>query len=100
MASFMVTNPFDGVMNSLPLTIFGGARSPDPMMITRAFGTAGVLLILVLILFILARLAARPASNKPGPIRRLRRLVGSAAASLSSQSRVSTETSSKSKGVS
>ncbi|WP_300681120.1 phosphate ABC transporter permease PstA [Nocardioides sp.] len=90
MASFMVTNPFDGVMNSLPLTIFGGARSPDPMMITRAFGTAGVLLILVLILFILARLAARPASNKPGPIRRLRRaLTGLATPKKSSEKGVS-----------
>jgi phosphate transport system permease protein len=75
MASFMVTNPFDGVMNSLPLSIFGGARSPEPLMITRAFGTAGTLLVLVLVLFVLARLAARPAGAAPGPLTRVRRLV-------------------------
>ena len=71
-ASFMVAKPFHGVMNSLPLSIFGGARSPEPLMIQRAFGTAGTLLILVLVLFILARLAARPAGARPGPFRRLR----------------------------
>lgn len=72
MASFMVTNPFDGVMNSLPLSIFGGARSPEPLMVTRAFGTAGTLLILVLVLFVLARLAARPRRSTPGLLARLR----------------------------
>ena len=31
-AGFFVANPTDGVMNSLPLYIFTGARSPEPMM--------------------------------------------------------------------
>lgn len=59
-ATFFVTNPTDGVMNSLPLFIFKGARSPEPMDIDRAFAAATVLLVLVLILFVIARLVARP----------------------------------------
>jgi phosphate transport system permease protein len=64
-ASFMVTNPTDGVMNSLPLYIFTLVRSGEPMAIDRAFGAATVLLLLVLVLFVTARLLARPSSNKP-----------------------------------
>ncbi len=60
-ASFFVTDPTDGVMNSLPLYIFTGARSPEPLMIERAFAAATVLLVLVLVLFVVARLVARPA---------------------------------------
>lgn len=60
-ASFLVTDPTDGVMNSLPLYIFTGARSPEPLMIERAFAAATVLLVLVLVLFVVARLVARPA---------------------------------------
>ena len=59
-AGFMVTNPTDGAMNSLPLFIYSTVRSGEPTAITRAFGAATVLLILVLLLFITARLLARP----------------------------------------
>lgn len=59
-ATFYVTDPTDGVMNSLPLFIFKGARSPEPMDIERAFAAATVLLALVLVLFVVARLVARP----------------------------------------
>ncbi|MBA3783557.1 MAG: phosphate ABC transporter permease PstA [Nocardioides sp.] len=69
-ASFVVLNPTDGVMNSLPLFIFTGARSPEPMMIERAFAAATVLLVLVLALFVIARLIARP---RTGARRRFRR---------------------------
>ena len=76
-ASFMVTNPTDGVMNSLPLYIFKGARSPEPMDIERAFAAATVLLILVLTLFVIARLLARQRTTAPHPslLSRLRRLT-------------------------
>ena len=76
-ASFMVTNPTDGVMNSLPLYIFKGARSPEPMDIERAFAAATVLLILVLTLFVIARLLARQRTTAPRPslLSRLRRLT-------------------------
>lgn len=63
-AGFLVTNPTDGVMNSLPLFIYTTVRSGEPVAITRAFGAATVLLVLVLVLFILARLLARPKRTK------------------------------------
>ncbi len=63
-ASFMVTNPTDGVMNSLPLFIYTTVRSGEPVAITRAFAAATVLLAIVLILFITARLLARPKRTK------------------------------------
>ncbi|MEU6071466.1 MULTISPECIES: phosphate ABC transporter permease PstA [Streptomyces] len=48
-------DPTQGPMMSLPLAVFTFIRSPEPTMITRAFGTALVLLALVLLLFTLAR---------------------------------------------
>lgn len=59
-ATFYVSDPTDGVMNSLPLFIFKGARSPEPLDIERAFAAATVLLVLVLVLFVVARLVTRP----------------------------------------
>jgi phosphate transport system permease protein len=48
-------NPFSGPMVSLPLETFTLVKSPMPNFIARGFGTAAVLLGLVLILFIIAR---------------------------------------------
>lgn len=48
-------NPFDGPMISLPLQVFDFVRSPEPTMVARGFGTAAVLLLLVLLLFVIAR---------------------------------------------
>jgi len=50
------TNPFSGPMVSLPLQVFEFVKSPENTFIIRGFGTAGVLMILVLILFVAARL--------------------------------------------
>ncbi len=79
-AAFMVTNPFGGAMNSLPLYIYNGARSGEPQLIDRAFGAAAVLMILVLLLFVLARLVARPAGRtaRRRPVRRLVRAASGA----------------------
>ncbi len=71
-SSFLVTNPTDGVMNSLPLYIFTSVRSGEPALIARAFAASTVLLGFVLILFVTARLIARPRRtrrprNRPGP---------------------------------
>lgn len=66
-ANFLVTNPFDGAMNSLPLYIYNGARSGEPALIDRAFGAAAVLMILVLVLFVIARLMARQKANRQRP---------------------------------
>ncbi|NHC22903.1 phosphate ABC transporter permease PstA [Nocardioides sp. IC4_145] len=63
-AAFLVTDPTDGAMNSLPLYIFSLVRSGEPTAITRAYGAAAVLLGLVLLLFVVARLLARPRGTK------------------------------------
>ncbi|MDQ6526683.1 phosphate ABC transporter permease PstA [Nocardioides sp. LHD-245] len=63
-AAFMVVGPTDGVMNSLPLYIYTTVRSGEPQAITRAFAAATVLLALVLFLFVLARVVARPKKAK------------------------------------
>lgn len=69
-ANFVVTNPTEGAMNSLPLFVYTNARSPEPAAIERAFGAALVLMLLVLLLFVIARLLARPRSNRPSLVRR------------------------------
>lgn len=51
----MNANPFSGPMISLPLQVFELVRSPEPNMIARGFGAAAVLLVLVLGLFLVAR---------------------------------------------
>jgi len=71
-AAFLVTDPTDGVMNSLPLFIYSNVRSGEPNAIARAFAAALVLVALVLVLFIAARLLARPRSNRPSLHHRLR----------------------------
>jgi phosphate transport system permease protein len=52
-------NPFDLTMNSLPLFVYGAVRSGEPVYIERGFGAASILLALVLVLFVIARRAAR-----------------------------------------
>jgi phosphate transport system permease protein len=73
-ASFIHLNPTSGVMNSLPLFIFTSARSGIDLQVQRAFGAAAVLLLLVLVLFITARMLARQRTGKPSVFRRLRRV--------------------------
>lgn len=51
----MNVNPFQGPMISLPLQVFTFIKSPEPGMIARGFGTAAVLILLVLLLFVIAR---------------------------------------------
>ncbi|PJJ64987.1 phosphate ABC transporter permease PstA [Compostimonas suwonensis] len=48
-------NPFSGPMISLPLQVFDFVKSPEPNMVARGFGAAAVLIILVLVLFVIAR---------------------------------------------
>jgi phosphate transport system permease protein len=48
-------NPFSGPMISLPLQVFDFVKSPEPAMVARGFGTAATLLLLVLLLFTIAR---------------------------------------------
>jgi len=52
----MNVDPFHGPMVSLPLAVFQFVKSPEPTMIARGFGTAAVLMLLVVILFVIARI--------------------------------------------
>ncbi len=62
--STMNVNPSNDPMVSLPLAAFEFVRSPQPALIARGFGTAAVLMILVLVLFSIARiLGGRPAGR-------------------------------------
>ncbi|HWH25619.1 MAG TPA: phosphate ABC transporter permease PstA [Pseudolysinimonas sp.] len=54
--TFLNLNPLSGPMSSLPLTTFALVRSPEPNMIARGFGSAAVLMVLVVLLFALARI--------------------------------------------
>jgi phosphate transport system permease protein len=49
-------NPFEGPMTSLPLLTFGMTKSPEAGFVARGFGAATVLMLLVLVLFVVARL--------------------------------------------
>jgi phosphate transport system permease protein len=69
-AAFMVTSPTGGVMNSLPLFIYTNVRSGEPVAIERAFAAATALLFLVLVLFTIARLLARPRRGGTSLLRR------------------------------
>ncbi len=57
-------------MMSLPLATFEFVRSPQPTLIARGFATAAVLMVLVLILFTIARILGgrpgRPPVEAPG----------------------------------
>jgi phosphate transport system permease protein len=53
-------------MNSLPLFVYEGIRSGQPLWIARGFGAASILLAIVLIVFVIIRFIAR------GPNRRAR----------------------------
>ena len=54
--TYFNANPFSGAMVSLPLATFSFVKSPEPGMVARGFGSAAVLMVLVLILFAFARL--------------------------------------------
>lgn len=72
-ASSLNLDPFRNPMVSLPLATFEFVRSPQPALIARGFATAAVLMVLVLVLFAIARiLGGRPAGHvSPRQRRRL-----------------------------
>ncbi|WZH54111.1 MAG: phosphate ABC transporter permease PstA [Nocardioides alkalitolerans] len=63
-APFLTLDPTSGFMNSLPLYVFSTVRSGEPQAIARGFAAASVLLVLVLVLFVTARLLARGPLSK------------------------------------
>jgi phosphate transport system permease protein len=79
--STMNVNPLKNPMVSLPLAAYELVRSPQPNLIARGFGAAAVLMILVLVLFTLARiLGGRPAGRLSK--RQTRRALAHSAADL------------------
>jgi phosphate transport system permease protein len=63
-ASSLNVNPLRDPMVSLPLSVFEFVQSPQPALIARGFATAAVLMVLVLVLFAIARLiGGRPAGQ-------------------------------------
>lgn len=63
--STMNKNPQSNPMMSLPLAVFEFVRSPQQALIQRGFATAAVLMVLVLLLFTIARVVAgRPAGRQ------------------------------------
>ncbi|TDC49236.1 phosphate ABC transporter permease PstA [Jiangella ureilytica] len=74
MTTHLNQNPLEGPMVSLPLLTFDLVRSPEPNYISRGFGAAAVLMVIVLTLFIAARIVG---GRGPGQLsrRQLRRRV-------------------------
>jgi phosphate transport system permease protein len=68
--SVMNTNPFEGPMISLPLQVFTFVASPEPNYIARGFGTAAVLMLLVVSLFAVARLLGGRGAGELSPRQR------------------------------
>ncbi|HWI30763.1 MAG TPA: phosphate ABC transporter permease PstA [Microbacterium sp.] len=66
----MNLNPFEGPMVSLPLQVFTFVASPEPTYIARGFGTAAVLLLLVLVLFSIARIVGGRGPGELSPRQR------------------------------
>jgi phosphate transport system permease protein len=58
-SNFLNKDPLNHAMNSLPLYIYQGVRSGEPLSIQRAFGAATVLLFIVFVLFAVMRILAR-----------------------------------------
>ena len=88
----MNVNPRENPMMSLPLATFDFVRSPQPSLIARGFATALVLMVLVIVLFTIARiLGGRPAgrlskrqarratNNSAGDLQRIEESRGAAA---------------------
>ncbi|GAA1743684.1 phosphate ABC transporter permease PstA [Aeromicrobium alkaliterrae] len=71
--TYMNHNPFEGPMVSLPLATFNLVRSPEPNQVARGFGAAAVLMLLVLILFVVARVIGGRGPGQLSPRQAARR---------------------------
>lgn len=70
-------NPFNGPQISLPLAALEFVKSPQPDMKTRGFATAAFLLMLVLVLFVVARLMGGQKAGDVTPRQRRQRAARS-----------------------
>src|SRR5262249_34271545 len=73
----MNKNPFHGPQESLPLFVYRNIRKPDTSAVERGFAGALVLMLIVLVLFMLARYIGRDRSRHHGRPSLLSRLVHS-----------------------
>ena len=62
------TNPIEGPMIALPLATWEFVKSPEPSMIARGFGTAATLMLLVVILFAIARIVGGRGAGNLSPL--------------------------------
>jgi phosphate transport system permease protein len=69
----MNANPFNGPQDSLPLFVYKSIKQPSEASIQRGFAGALVLMLLVLSLFVIARIIGRDRGGKPSLLGRLRR---------------------------
>ncbi|GAA3819109.1 phosphate ABC transporter permease PstA [Cellulomonas soli] len=65
--TFYNFNPFSGPMVSLPFATFTLVKSPEPTQVARGFGAAAVLMVLVFVLFLLARLMGGKGAGVQSP---------------------------------
>lgn len=77
----MNVNPFSGPMISMPLQVFDFVRSPEPTMVARGFGTAAALMVMVLVLFAVARVIGGRGPGDLSP-RQRRRVAARSARTL------------------
>ncbi len=70
--TFMNTNPTNGPMVSLPILALNLVGSPSKFDRTRGFATAAILLVVVLVLFVTARLIAGRTAGEVSPRKRIR----------------------------
>lgn len=71
------SNPFSGSQVSLPLAVFELVKSPQPELIARGFGAAATLLVLVLLLFLVARVIGGRGPGELNKRQRRRRTAAS-----------------------
>jgi phosphate transport system permease protein len=76
-STYLNFNPLSGSMMSLPLLAFLSVSSPEPAEITRGFGAACALLLLVLLLFAIARAIGGRGPGQLTPAQQRRRALAS-----------------------
>jgi phosphate transport system permease protein len=75
--NYLNFNPNSGPMMSLPLMAFSGWQSGFPNMVARGFGAAAVLLVVVLVLFVIARRIGGRGPGQLTPAQQRRRAAAS-----------------------
>ena len=80
-AASLNADPLKNPMVSLPLATFEFVRSPQPALIARGFATAAVLMVLVLVLFAIARVLGGRQAGQPSK-RQARRMRARSARDL------------------